>query len=194
LQALAVYVANRLGGAAHEEQLSEAYLASSGTLKDPGRCVILLLGSLQLGTSRHRGLLFKALADDMGMTCMLIRGRGYGPAAARAAAGGLGVFSGEGSSRQSQGRLQVTPGYEGLSAFVCVQVGSTEHKGGEWGRRGFLVCIIVPWTNLHQKRLCSMRAQCVHILVDRILWLRALHITFMFVLCTFTLCAHRLLV
>jgi hypothetical protein len=123
-----VYVSNRLGGAAHEEQLWEAYSASSSnTRNDPGRCVILLLGSLSLGTSRHRGLLFKALADEMGMSSMLVRGRGYGPAAARAASvgvlgdGGVGPSSSSGSS--SRGRLQVQPGYEGLSAFVCVQVG-----------------------------------------------------------------------
>jgi hypothetical protein len=123
-----VYVSNRLGGAAHEEQLWEAYSASSSsTRNDPGRCVILLLGSLSLGTSRHRGLLFKALADEMGMSSMLVRGRGYGPAAARAAAAAGGVLGdggvGPSSSSSSRGRLQVQPGYEGLSAFVCVQVG-----------------------------------------------------------------------
>jgi hypothetical protein len=140
-QALALYVVSRLGGAAHEEELSAAYASSSRHLKDPGRCVILLLGSLGLGSSRHRALLFKALADDMGLACSLVRGRGYGPAAARAAAaagmlaGGLGdvllggaaadggaACSSSSSSRGS--RLQVQPGLEGLSAFVCVQVGS----------------------------------------------------------------------
>lgn len=105
--------------------------------------MILLLGSLELGTSRHRGLLFKALADDMGMTSSLVRGRGYGPAAARAVAaaagpGGLGLLAGESSSSQQQqqaphqgaGRLQVQPGYEGLSAFVCVQVRGAGRQAG----------------------------------------------------------------
>jgi hypothetical protein len=103
--------------------------------------VILLLGSLELGTSRHRGLLFKALADDMGMTSSLVRGRGYGPAAARAVAaaagpGGLGLLAGESSSSRQQqaphqgaGRLHVPPGYEGLSAFVCVQVRGVQAGG-----------------------------------------------------------------
>jgi len=135
-QALALYVSARLGGAAHEEELSAAYAASSSSLKDPGRCVILLLGSLQLGTSRHRCLLFKALADDMGMSSMLMRGRGYGPAAARtaaAAAVGLGVLQGAGGSSSSsgsssrRGRLPVQGGLDGLSAFVAVQVGGVSY-------------------------------------------------------------------
>jgi hypothetical protein len=145
-QALAAYVAQRLGGPAHEEQLAAAYGPLAASLKaGRGRSVILLLGGLPLGTSRHRALLFKALADDMGMASAILRGAGTGTAAARAAAAHAGAGAGApfggallaggaggssaGAGSSGAGAAAAAPGCVGglRSALVVVSVGGQLH-------------------------------------------------------------------
>ncbi|KAF8067119.1 SIS8 [Scenedesmus sp. PABB004] len=74
-QALAQFVAARLGGpCADEAALAARYAAATARLKEAARGVVLDVGRLSLGTSRHRGLLFKALGDAMGLPSALAKG------------------------------------------------------------------------------------------------------------------------
>lgn len=68
IQALAVFVAQQLGGpCSNEPALIDHYVAATAPLKHNKRSVVMDIGTLQLGASRHRALLFKALADAMGL-------------------------------------------------------------------------------------------------------------------------------
>lgn len=113
----------------------------------------------------------------MGIGSLLVRGRGYGPAAARAAASTGGAVEGllqeqllagasSSSSRQQQqqrrGRLQVQPGLEGLSAFVCVQVRRQRVVGGWW--LGCRCCVVLSAGQLwlrSSRREAEERWPCV---------------------------------
>ncbi|KIY94265.1 hypothetical protein MNEG_13698 [Monoraphidium neglectum] len=78
VQALATLVAEHLGGPyAHPERLRRAHLDASAAVKASSRSVILLIGQLRVGAARHRALLFKVLADALGLECQLLRGAGY---------------------------------------------------------------------------------------------------------------------
>eukprot|EP00879_Flechtneria_rotunda_P007398 GHRR01007760.1.p1 GENE.GHRR01007760.1~~GHRR01007760.1.p1 ORF type:complete len:799 (+),score=316.22 GHRR01007760.1:393-2789(+) len=75
LQALAKYVSGRLGGPCpDEEQLATEYGRWTAPIKEGNKSVLLPVGSLTLGTSRHRALLYKALADSLGLPSMLVKG------------------------------------------------------------------------------------------------------------------------
>lgn len=88
LQALAVYVAARLGGPAPDAHaLAARYAAHAGELKAGRRCVVLGMGCLRVGLPRHRALLFKALGDALGLPSGLAKGSAAGAAAAAAASG-----------------------------------------------------------------------------------------------------------
>eukprot|EP00850_Spirogloea_muscicola_P002891 SM000011S19069 [mRNA] locus=s11:735548:742476:+ [translate_table: standard] len=75
---LAICVAGHLGGAAvADSDLLPSWQASSWELKCRRRTLILPLGALRMGLVRHRALLFKVLADRVGLPCRLLRGRVY---------------------------------------------------------------------------------------------------------------------
>eukprot|EP00850_Spirogloea_muscicola_P001052 SM000004S14922 [mRNA] locus=s4:220990:227245:- [translate_table: standard] len=75
---LAICVAGHLGGAAVSDgDLLPSWQASSWELKCRRRTLILPLGALRMGLVRHRALLFKVLADRVGLPCRLLRGRVY---------------------------------------------------------------------------------------------------------------------
>lgn len=78
LQALAKVVSQRLGGPdASESALKQRWcLALQARQRMLGGCsAVALLGTVTVGSSRHRALMFKVLADALGMRCRLIRGR-----------------------------------------------------------------------------------------------------------------------
>jgi hypothetical protein len=79
LQSLARLVVQHLGGAAaREDELRGGWLQSSAAAKADARSIAIPLGSLTAGGSRHRALLFKLLADALGVRCQLVKGRFFG--------------------------------------------------------------------------------------------------------------------
>eukprot|EP00897_Mesotaenium_endlicherianum_P000098 jgi/Mesen1/10089/ME000074S09429 len=75
---LAELVANAMGGpCASERDLVPRWKAYSWEMKLAQKSNVLPLGSLRVGLLRHRALLFKVLADTLGVRCRLVRGRYY---------------------------------------------------------------------------------------------------------------------
>ncbi len=78
-QALAKVVAEHMGGpVASSRAAQEAWQAASKAVKAQ-RCgsVIVPIGQLAFGLSRHRALLFKTLCDELELPCRLLRGQLY---------------------------------------------------------------------------------------------------------------------
>jgi hypothetical protein len=74
-------VAEHFGGiSTHEEEIRSRWLASSARAKAGCRSIVIPLGSLDAGTSRHRALLFKLLADSLNLRCQLVKGKFFGGA------------------------------------------------------------------------------------------------------------------
>jgi uncharacterized membrane protein len=77
-QALAAFVAMRLGGPCHDEAtLAQQYAAATAPIKEQAKSLILAMGdllNLRIGAGRHRALLFKALADAMGLPSSIAKG------------------------------------------------------------------------------------------------------------------------
>lgn len=72
---IATLVSDFLGGSAQcDEDLQLAWEFSSAELRGLAKSAVLLIGSLRAGLSRHRALLFKALADSVGLHCRLYSG------------------------------------------------------------------------------------------------------------------------
>ena len=77
-RALAALVADRLGGAGvPPAALARAHADASCAAKAAARSVIVPLGTLAAGTARHRALLFKVLADAVGLPCALVKGHAF---------------------------------------------------------------------------------------------------------------------
>ncbi|KAL5748799.1 hypothetical protein ACOSQ2_026096 [Xanthoceras sorbifolium] len=75
---LAVLVADYMGGPVGDpENMSRALRSLSYSLKATLGSIVLPLGSLTIGLSRHRALLFKVLADSVGIPCRLVKGQQY---------------------------------------------------------------------------------------------------------------------
>ncbi|KAL0316137.1 UNVERIFIED_CONTAM: Serine/threonine-protein kinase CTR1 [Sesamum radiatum] len=76
---LAKLVCNHLGGAASngEDDLITIWKECSNSLKDCLGSVVLPIGSLSVGLCRHRSLLFKVLADFIGLPCRVAKGCKY---------------------------------------------------------------------------------------------------------------------
>ncbi|KAK4844808.1 hypothetical protein QYF36_024655 [Acer negundo] len=75
---LAVLVADYMGGPVGDpESMSSAFRRHSYSLKATLGSMVLPLGSLTIGLSRHRALLFKVLADSVGIPCRLVKGQQY---------------------------------------------------------------------------------------------------------------------
>ncbi|KAL8526273.1 hypothetical protein ACS0TY_015481 [Phlomoides rotata] len=76
---LAKLVCNHMGGATSdgEESLLASWKECSDELKDCLGSIVLPFGSLSAGLCRHRTLLFKVLADTIGLPCRIARGCKY---------------------------------------------------------------------------------------------------------------------
>ncbi|KAJ7552347.1 hypothetical protein O6H91_06G051400 [Diphasiastrum complanatum] len=71
-------VANVMGGSVlTEEDLLEGWLIYTGKLMQLSGSIVLPIGALRQGLCRHRALLFKVLADSVGLPCRLVRGNSY---------------------------------------------------------------------------------------------------------------------
>ncbi|GAA0166821.1 non-receptor serine/threonine protein kinase [Lithospermum erythrorhizon] len=72
-------VAVYMGGSFPVEQsdLHGGWTLVSKRLKDLQKCVVLPIGSLTMGLCRHRAILFKKLADYVGLPCRIARGCKY---------------------------------------------------------------------------------------------------------------------
>ncbi|KAG9154067.1 hypothetical protein Leryth_000570 [Lithospermum erythrorhizon] len=78
VQKIADLVANRMGGPVTDaEEISKRWTARSYDLKVSLETIVLPLGCLDIGHSRHRALLFKVLADKINLPCMLVKGSYY---------------------------------------------------------------------------------------------------------------------
>ncbi|KAK6140084.1 hypothetical protein DH2020_026082 [Rehmannia glutinosa] len=73
---LAKLVCNHMGGAASsgEDGLVTIWKECSDDLKDCLGSIVVPIGSLSIGLCRHRTLLFKVLADIIGLPCRIARG------------------------------------------------------------------------------------------------------------------------
>ncbi|KAL2533576.1 Serine/threonine-protein kinase CTR1 [Abeliophyllum distichum] len=76
---LANLVCNRMGCAASngEDDLVTIWKERSNGLKDCLGSIVLPIGSLSVGLCRHRALLFKVLADIIGLPCRVAKGCNY---------------------------------------------------------------------------------------------------------------------
>ncbi|KAL8110951.1 hypothetical protein AgCh_026642 [Apium graveolens] len=78
VQKLAVLVSDHMGGPVGDpEKMLMAWKSLSYKLKETLGSMVLPLGSLTIGLARHRALLFKVLADSVGIPCRLIKGQQY---------------------------------------------------------------------------------------------------------------------
>ncbi|KDP41141.1 hypothetical protein JCGZ_03632 [Jatropha curcas] len=75
---LAVLVSEYMGGSvADPDNISRAWRSLSYSLKATLGSMVLPLGSLTIGLARHRALMFKVLADSVGIPCGLVKGHQY---------------------------------------------------------------------------------------------------------------------
>ncbi|XP_068503235.1 probable serine/threonine-protein kinase SIS8 isoform X2 [Phaseolus vulgaris] len=75
---LAIFVADYMGGQVGDpESMTRAWRSLSYSLKATLGSILLPLGSLTIGLARHRALLFKVLADSLGIPCRLVKGLQY---------------------------------------------------------------------------------------------------------------------
>ncbi|KMS95140.1 hypothetical protein BVRB_011980 [Beta vulgaris subsp. vulgaris] len=78
IQRLADLVVDRLGGPVTDaEEITKRWQVRSTQLMASCDSIVLPLGCLDIGLSRHRALLFKVLADRINLPCMLVKGSLY---------------------------------------------------------------------------------------------------------------------
>ncbi|KAJ7966433.1 Mitogen-activated protein kinase kinase kinase [Quillaja saponaria] len=78
LQKIADFVVDRMGGPVGDaEEMLRKWNMRSYELRSSLNTIILPLGCLEVGLSRHRALLFKVLADRVNIPCMLVKGSYY---------------------------------------------------------------------------------------------------------------------
>ncbi|KAE8665267.1 Serine/threonine-protein kinase CTR1 [Hibiscus syriacus] len=78
IQKIAEIVVYRMGGpVADAEEMLRMWTLRSYELQNSINSIILPLGRLDVGLSRHRALLFKVLADRINLPCMLVKGSYY---------------------------------------------------------------------------------------------------------------------
>ncbi|GAV66851.1 Pkinase_Tyr domain-containing protein/EDR1 domain-containing protein [Cephalotus follicularis] len=79
VQKLGKLVAIYMGGAFPMEQgdLHKRWKVISGRLRDFQKCIVLPIGCLSVGLCRHRAILFKKLADYIGLPCRIAQGCKY---------------------------------------------------------------------------------------------------------------------
>ncbi|KAL3631716.1 Serine/threonine-protein kinase edr1 [Castilleja foliolosa] len=75
---LAELVTEHLGGPVRDANIMLAkWMERSMELRTSLHTTVLPIGSLRIGLSRHRALLFKTLADSVGLPCRLVKGSHY---------------------------------------------------------------------------------------------------------------------
>ncbi|KAK3143748.1 hypothetical protein QOZ80_4AG0304440 [Eleusine coracana subsp. coracana] len=76
---LAVLVSDHMGGALRSEDgdLYMRWKAVSKQLRKRQKCVVVPIGGLSIGFCRHRAILFKELADFIGLPCRIAQGCKY---------------------------------------------------------------------------------------------------------------------
>ncbi|MBA0775382.1 hypothetical protein Gotri_010534, partial [Gossypium trilobum] len=79
VEKLGKLVAIYMGGSFPGEQgdLHKHWKLVSRRLRDLQKCIVLPIGSLSIGLCRHRAILFKKLADYIGLPCRIARGCKY---------------------------------------------------------------------------------------------------------------------
>lgn len=78
IQKIAGIVVDKMGGPVTDaDQMLRKWNARSFELRSLLNTVVLPLGGLDVGLSRHRALLFKVLADKINLPCMLVKGSYY---------------------------------------------------------------------------------------------------------------------
>ncbi|KAK6127737.1 hypothetical protein DH2020_038513 [Rehmannia glutinosa] len=78
VQKLANLVSDHMGGPVGDpDSILIAWRNLSQTLKANQRSMVLPIGSLTVGLARHRALLFKVLADSLGIPCRLVKGHQF---------------------------------------------------------------------------------------------------------------------
>lgn len=75
---IAELVTEHMGGPVRDANtILQRWIETSTKLRTSLHTSVLPVGSLQVGLSRHRALLFKVLADYVGITCRLVKGSHY---------------------------------------------------------------------------------------------------------------------
>ncbi|KAL6980046.1 mitogen-activated protein kinase kinase kinase [Sarracenia purpurea var. burkii] len=75
IQEIADLVVDRMGGPVSDaDEMLKRWTLRGWELRNSRNSIILPLGCLDFGLSRHRALLFKVLADRINLPCMLIKG------------------------------------------------------------------------------------------------------------------------
>lgn len=78
VQKIADLVVNTMGGPVGDaEEMFRRWTVRSYELRTSLNSIVLPLGSLDVGISRHRALLFKVLADRINLPCRLVKGSYY---------------------------------------------------------------------------------------------------------------------
>ncbi|KAK9732778.1 hypothetical protein RND81_04G021300 [Saponaria officinalis] len=78
VQRLSELVTEHMGGPVKDANVVLArWMEISSELKSSLHTSVFPIGSLKVGVSRHRALLFKVLADNVGITCRLVKGNYY---------------------------------------------------------------------------------------------------------------------
>ncbi|KAI5556544.1 hypothetical protein POPTR_018G053800v4 [Populus trichocarpa] len=78
IQKIADVVVDRMGGPVSDAgEMSSRWKRRSKELQNTLNSIILPLGCLDVGLSRHRALLFKVIADRINLPCMLVKGSYY---------------------------------------------------------------------------------------------------------------------
>ncbi|WOL16480.1 hypothetical protein Cni_G25267 [Canna indica] len=79
VEKLASLVSDFMGGAFESEQgdLYRLWKSYSKELRKRQRCIVIPIGSLSVGLCRHRAILFKELADHIGIPCRVAHGCKY---------------------------------------------------------------------------------------------------------------------
>ncbi|XP_042517650.1 serine/threonine-protein kinase EDR1-like [Macadamia integrifolia] len=78
VQRLADLVTEHMGGSVRDANIMLAkWMERSAELRNSLQTNVLRIGSVNIGLSRHRALLFKVLADNIGVPCRLVKGSHY---------------------------------------------------------------------------------------------------------------------
>ncbi|PRQ41959.1 putative protein kinase TKL-CTR1-DRK-2 family [Rosa chinensis] len=78
VQRLAELVSGHMGGPVKDANIILArWMERSSELRASSQTIVLPIGSITIGLSRHRALLFKVLADSIKMPCRLLKGVHY---------------------------------------------------------------------------------------------------------------------
>jgi hypothetical protein len=78
VQRIAELVTDNMGGPVKDaNDMLTRWLEKSTELRTSLQTSLLPIGCIKIGLSRHRALLFKILADSVGIPCKLVKGSNY---------------------------------------------------------------------------------------------------------------------